>query len=238
VGASAVPYTVPPPEFFTGDLHNWVNSSGRMIQVYDPASTQLQNGSYVRTPFPNNQIPQGQFDPVAKAIMGYVQPLAKPNVPGLVPGTSGYVRNNAVSYGTSQFPNNKYSIKADQVITSKQRIGFLFSRTREQDLGAGIGTPTLPIPLSGNPGYNRSDVYRMSYDYTISPTWLNRAYAGGNNWRQNHGAYSTFKDAPQSDGIPRSIPHDSNSGPHERESHQVLAILAGTAGGTGPHPEE
>src|SRR2546425_296672 len=202
VGASATPYTVPPPEFFTGDLRNWVNSSGKMIQVYDPASTQLVNGAYQRTPFANNQIPQSQFDPVSKAIMGFVQPLAKPNVPGLVPGTSGYVRNNAVSYGTSQFPNNKYSIKADQVITSKQRIGFLFSRTREQDLGGGNSTPTLPIPLSGNPRHNRADVYRMSYDYTLSPTWLNAAYARGNNWRQNHGSYTTFKDAPQSDGIP------------------------------------
>jgi hypothetical protein len=202
VGATATPYTVPPPEFFTGDLHNWVNQSGKMIQIYDPSSTTLVNGTYTRTAFPNNQIPQSQFDPVAKAIAAYVQPIAKPNVPGLVPGTSGYVRNNAISYGTSQFPNNKYSIKADQVITSKQKVAFLFSRTREQDLGAGIGTPTLPIPLSGNPGYNRSDVYRLSYDYTLSPTWLNRFYAGGNNWRQNHGAYSTYKGAPQSDGIP------------------------------------
>jgi len=204
VGASPTPYTVPPPEFFTGDLHNWVNASGRMIQVYDPATTTLVGSTYQRTPFPNNQIPQSQFDPVSRAIMGYVQPLAKPNLPGLVPGTSAYVRNNAVSYGTSQFPNNKYSIKADQVITSKQRVGFLFSRTRQQELGYGNSTPTLPIPLSGNPGYNRSDVYRLSYDYTISPTWLNRFYAGGNNWRQNHGAYSTFKDAPQADGIPTS----------------------------------
>jgi hypothetical protein len=202
VGASPTPYTVPPPEFFTGDLHNWVNSSGRMIQVYDPATTTLVNGAYQRTPFPNNQIPQSQFDPVAKAIMGYAQPLVQPNVPGLVPGTSAYVRNNAVSYGTSQFPNNKYSIKADQVLTSKQKIAFLFGRTREQDLGGGNSTPTLPYPLSGNPGYNRSDIYRLSYDYTLSPTWLNRFYAGGNNWRQNHGAYTTYQGAPQSDGIP------------------------------------
>ena len=202
IGASATPYTVPPPEFFTGDLHNWVNSAGKMIQVYDPSTTQLVNGTYQRTPFPNNQIPQSQFDPVAKAIMGFVQPLAKPNLPGLVPGTSAYVRNNAVSYGTSQYPQNKWSIKGDQVITSKQRIGFLFSRTREQDLGGGNSTPTLPIPLSGNPGYNQSDVYRLSYDYTLSPTLLNRFYAGGNNWRQNHGSYSTFSGAPQSDGIP------------------------------------
>src|SRR5205807_4937881 len=41
VGATATPYTVPPPEFFTGDLHNWVNASGKMIQVYDPSTTTL-----------------------------------------------------------------------------------------------------------------------------------------------------------------------------------------------------
>ena len=202
VGATATPYTVPPPEFFTGDLHNWVDRNNKMIQVYDPNTTTLVGNSYTRTPYPNNQIPQSQFDPVSKAIAAYVAPLAKPNLPGLVPGTSAYVRNNAVSFGTNQYPQNKYSIKADQVITSKQRVAFLFGRTREQDLGGGNQTPTLPIPLSGNPGYNRSDVYRISYDYTISPTLLNRFYAGGNNWRQNHGSYSTFKDAPQSDGIP------------------------------------
>jgi Carboxypeptidase regulatory-like domain len=202
VGASVTPYSVPPPEFFTGDLHNWVNSSGKQIQIYDPSTTTLQGGTYVRTPYPNNQIPQAQFDPVAKAIATYIQPFVTPNLPGLVPGTSAYVRNNAVAYGTAQNPNNKYSIKADQVITSKQKLAFLFSRTREQDLGCGNSTCTLPFPFSGNPGYNRSDVYRLSYDYTLSPTWLNRFYAGGNNWRQNHGSYTTYSGAPQSDGIP------------------------------------
>ena len=57
-------------------------------------------------------------------------------------------------------PNNKYSIKGDQVITSKQRISFFFERTREQDLYGPTGAPGLPEPLAGNPGYNRSDVYR------------------------------------------------------------------------------
>ena len=202
VGASNTPYSVPPPEFFTGDLHNWVNSAGKMIPIYDPSTTTLQNGTYSRTPYPNNQIPQAQFDPVAKSIATYIQPSVTPTIPGLVPGTSAYVRNNAISTGSAQNPQNKYSIKADQVITSKQKLAFLFSRTREQDLGCGNSTCTLPFPFSGNPGYNRADVYRLSYDYTISPTFLNRFYAGGNNWRQNHGSYATFSGAPQSDGIP------------------------------------
>lgn len=235
IGATATPYTVPPPEFFTGDLHNWVDKNGKMIQVYDPNTTTPQGSGYTRTPYPSNQIPQSQFDPVAKSIINYVQPIVKPTVGGLIPGTSGYVRNNAVSYGTSQYPNNKYSIKADQVITSKQKVAFLFSRTREKDLGGGNQTPTLPIPLSGNPGYNQSDVYRISHDYTISPTLLNRFYAGGNNWRQNHGSYATYKGAPQSDGIPTQATGWKEKGiciPNAPDCNMVFPIINFTDGTT------
>jgi hypothetical protein len=44
-------------------------------------------------------------------------------------------------------------------------------------------------------------VYRVSHDYTISPTFLNRFYAGGNNWSQNHGSFATFSGAPQAQGL-------------------------------------
>ena len=201
-GATPTPYSVPPTEFYSGDLHNYVNGSGQMYQIYDPASTTLVNGSYVRTPFANNQIPQSRIDPISQSIINYVKPLMAPNVPGLVPGTSAYVRNNYISAGSSISPNNKYSIKGDQVLTSKQRISFFFERTREQDLYGATGAPGLPSPLAGNPGYNRSDVYRLSYDYTLTPTLLNRVYAGGNNWEQNHGSFATWSGSPQAQGIP------------------------------------
>jgi len=202
VGASVTPYSVPAPEMYSGNFQNFVNGSNQLYQIYDPSSTTLQNGSYVRTPFPNNQIPQTRIDPISKAIINYAQPLLAPNVPGLVPGTSGYVRNNYVSAGTSISPNNKYSVKGDQVITSKQRLSFFFERTREKDLFGPTGAPGLPEPLAGNPGFNQSDVYRISYDYTLTPTLMNRFYAGGNNWEQNHGSFATYSGAPLSTGIP------------------------------------
>jgi hypothetical protein len=202
VGAGATPYSIPPQEFFTGDLRNFVDAGGKMYQVYDPASQRLVGTSYVRDPFPNNQIPQNRIDPISKSIIGYVQPLLKPNVEGLVPGTSAYVRNNYISTGTSLSPANKWSFKIDQAVTQNQRVSFFFGRNRHLDDYGPSGPPGLPKPLAGNPGYNRSDVYRVSHDFTLSPTWLNRAYIGINNWRQNHGSYATFKDAPQSDGIP------------------------------------
>jgi hypothetical protein len=201
IGATVSPYTVPPQEFYTGDLHNYVDANGKMYQIYDPSTTTLVNGSYTRTPFPNNQIPQTRIDPVSKSIIGFVQPMLSPNVPAAA-GTSGYVRNNYTSAGSTISPNNKFSIKGDQVLTSKQRISFFFERTRQKDQYGPTGAPGLPKPLSGSPGYNQSDVYRLSHDYTISPTLLNRFYAGGNNWTQNHGSYATYSGAPLSQGLP------------------------------------
>jgi hypothetical protein len=202
IGATATPYSVPPTEFYSGNLQNFVNGSGVVYPIYDPSTTQLVNGSYVRTPFPNNQIPSNRIDPISQEIINYVKPLLAPNVPNLVPGTSAYVRNNYISDGTTISPNNKYSVKGDQVLTSKQRISFFFERTREHDLYGPTGAPGLPEPLAGNPGYNRSDVYRLSYDYSLTPTLMNRFYAGGNNWEQNHGPFDLYSGSPQAQGLP------------------------------------
>jgi len=201
-GATPSPYSIPPTEFYTGDLHNYVDATGKMYQVYDPGSQTFANGTYTRAPFPNNQIPQTRIDPVSKSIIGFVQPLLKPNVAGLTPGTSGYTRNNYLSAGSTISPNNKFSAKGDQVLNSKQRVSFFFERTRQKDLYGPTGAPGLPSPLAGSPGYNQSDVYRISHDWTISPTFLNRFYAGGNNWSQNHGSFATFSGSPQAQGLP------------------------------------
>ena len=221
VGASPTPYSVPPPEFFTGDLRNYVDASGKMYQIYDPGTQRLVGSTYVRDPFVNNQIPQNRFDPIAKAINAYVQPLLKANVPGLVPGTSGYTRNNYISYGTSISPQNKYNFKGDQVLTTNHRLSFIFGRTRDIDYYGPEGAPGLPKPLSGNPGYNRSDVYRVSWDYTLSPTWLNRFYAGINRWRQNHGSYATYKRRSSE----RRHPHHGRGVEGEGDLHPQLPRL-------------
>ncbi len=201
VGAGATPYSVPPPEFFTGDLRNWVDANGKMYQIYDPGTQRLVGSSYVRDPFVNNQIPQDRFDPVSKPILEYARTLLQPNLPNLEPGTSAYVRNNYLSYGTSLAPQNKGSVKIDHVLTANHRLAFMFARTREKDLYGANGPTGLPKPLSGNPGYNQSDLYRANWDYTLSPTWLNRFYFGINNWEQNHGGYSTYKGVESTQGL-------------------------------------
>ena len=81
VGASPVPYSVPPPEFYNGDLRNWVDQSNKVIPIYDPATQTQVNGTWVRQPFANNQIPQARFDSFSKTVIPYLQAV-KPNAPG------------------------------------------------------------------------------------------------------------------------------------------------------------
>ena len=59
VGANDTILTVPTPEMYRGDFSNWVDQSGKLIPIYDPA-TQVPNASgsgFIRDVFPNNQIP-------------------------------------------------------------------------------------------------------------------------------------------------------------------------------------
>jgi len=182
-------YSVPPPNFYKGDLSQWVNGSGAMYQVYDP-TTQVQNanGTYTRTPFPNNQIPVSEFDPTIKPILSYVSGILTPNRPGIVPGTSGYESNNFFNNtGTSITPNNRWSAKIDQNIGSKHHISYLMNRYRDLSTCGPAGCPGLPEPLgTGTFGYNQTQVYRGTWDYTITPTLVSRLYGGFNWFREDH----------------------------------------------------
>ncbi|MEX2262973.1 MAG: TonB-dependent receptor [Bryobacteraceae bacterium] len=102
---------VPSPEMLAGDFSfpQQLAAGGRVDPIYDPFSlTQLANGTYSRTQFPNNLIPQSRFDPVAKNFLA-LGPYVPPNN-----------RNNQTFYN-SQGPQNNLS--ADTVYRS-YRTGF------------------------------------------------------------------------------------------------------------------
>ena len=86
-------------------------------------------GGFIRTPFPGNLIPQNRFSAVSKQIIPFASAVA-PNRPGLVPGTSGYVRNNyVVTGGTTASPTNKGSVKIDHNVGFSHHVSFFYNRT-------------------------------------------------------------------------------------------------------------
>jgi hypothetical protein len=58
-------YTVPDEAQLRGDFSNLRDDRGRLITIYDPATGRLENGQWVRDPFPNNRIPPERIDPMA-----------------------------------------------------------------------------------------------------------------------------------------------------------------------------
>ena len=112
--------SVPTPEMYNGDFSNWVDSQGRMIVIYDPATTRPNpNGTgFIRDPFSGNRIPVERFSTVAKQYIGMARTAVVPNRAGLGPGTFGYVSNNFLSPGgTTVETTHKLSVKIDHALS-------------------------------------------------------------------------------------------------------------------------
>jgi hypothetical protein len=188
IGQNGSIISVPTPEMYQGDFSKLVGSSGAMIAVYDPSTTQANpSGSgFVRQPFPNNQIPQSRFSTISKEMIALAPSLA-PNRSGLVPGTANYVRNNyVVNNGSLTNPTNKGSLKIDQNFGYNHHLAFFYNRSNYDSEPGPSGPPGLPEPLWNGQvtTYDASD-YRMTYDWTISPRLLSHFSVGGNKFIKN-----------------------------------------------------
>jgi hypothetical protein len=190
-GANGTTFTVPTPEMYNGDFSKWVTSTGAQIPIYNPL-TQVQNadGTYTRQVFPGNVVPKSVWSPNAVKALGVFENGGMPPLPnnGAAAGTAAYVANNyLVTSGTQIYPVNKLSLKGDHIFNDKQRISGYWGHDREHQTPGPDGPATLPgLFTNYNDLTQASDVFRMSWDWTLSPNKLNHFYAGGNNWTQDH----------------------------------------------------
>jgi hypothetical protein len=81
--------SVPTAKMHTGDFSEYL-ALGSTYQLYDPRSTQLQNGKYVRTAIPNNVIPTSMLDRVGLNLIN-LYPL--PNQTGTKDFQNNYYRS-------------------------------------------------------------------------------------------------------------------------------------------------
>jgi hypothetical protein len=182
VGGNDQIFHVPTPEMYNGDFSKWVDSSGQLIPIYDPATTRPNPSGpgFIRDPFPNNIIPQNRFSAFSRQVMKFGQAV-QPNL-GALPGTSGYVRNNyRVTSGTILNPQTKWSMKFDHNLSTNHHLGFFMNITNfRQEVGKS-GPPGLPQPLwTGQVQIFDTSAYRLSYDWTVSSRALNHLSVGGN----------------------------------------------------------
>lgn len=163
--SSATTLTVPTFLQRNGDFSQTFNASGKLIPIYDPATTQLVNGAYTRQPFPGNVIPASELDPVGVAVLAYY-PL--PNqAPSNVAGA-----NNFSGAPVNISPSDFYMIKVDHNFSSRDRLTGRYMRVS----GTGSISSVYSDNGAGDPttfAENRSQYVYASWTHVVSAAQVN-----------------------------------------------------------------
>ena len=148
--------------------------------IYDPATTRAAaDGKLFRDQFPNNIIPTDRFDPVALKIQALL-PL-----PNYAPNINGQIENYLQVYPTSRVTQVP-SFKIDQIL-GRGKLSFFYQKTKTTNPNGNTifgRSDGLPDPISEVLGtFQNAPLYRLNYDYTLSPTKLLHLGAG---YRSNY----------------------------------------------------
>jgi len=153
--------TVPTARMREGDLSEYL-ARGASYQTYDPRSTQLVNGRYVRTAIPGNIIPKSQLDAVG---LNFVNLYPLPNQAG----TSDY-RNNFYRTGKALEDYWVWIARLDHAISENHRVFLRLHRDFwEEDKARVFGNDVNGVILNrNNKGLAFDDVYVFNPSFLLN----------------------------------------------------------------------
>jgi carboxypeptidase family protein len=194
-------YTVPDEAQLRGDFSNLRDAQGRLITIFDPATGRLENGQWVRDPFPGNRIPLGRIDPMA---LQFTQFFLRPNSTppaGNDPWRNNYVFAPNLAYDT--FRN--IATKVDQNISDKTRmfVRYAYNKRTEQRSTNGI--------LSGPAQDGQLPLWRINHSgvadwvRTVSPSLVMNIRAGLNQYLELARSDPGLSFNPSELGFPASL---------------------------------
>ncbi|MBI1357869.1 MAG: hypothetical protein GC160_26325 [Acidobacteria bacterium] len=193
-------------ENFRGDVPSLEMLKGNFdfgagtFPIYDPRSTvQDANGNWTRTQFANNQIPQTQFDPVARNLLG-LSPWKDPTGTGSLTPSGPQQNLDIEADGAYKF--ERFDVKIDHQFSSNHKIFGRWSLVHERS----PGRPAREIrelqfqPTFVTPRFNRNIV--VSDNYTFSPTMINEFTFGTNRYHYRRSPQTLDQDWAGQLGIP------------------------------------
>jgi hypothetical protein len=159
----------------TGDWGHVVDQAGNLLPIYDPLSTRpnpeydpsrpvsKENLQYLRDAFPNNRIPAGRLDPVARKALQYYP------VPNASAGP--FFRNNYFINSPETNIANGMIAKIDHSLRQRHRLNFEIAFSNGL-AGAADWFPTIadPGPTDREFATRRGSVEHV---FTISPNTVN-----------------------------------------------------------------
>ncbi|MPY91228.1 MAG: hypothetical protein GEU99_25370 [Luteitalea sp.] len=169
---------IPTSEELAGDFSNTVNTAGQQVVIYDPATTRLEDGVFVRDPFPGNRIPQERLDPVAASVAAL---YPDPNLTG-----AGVLNFQAFS-GDQLLDPVAYIYRIDHTFSNGHKLSFTDNRTN-------IPRLNLTVPLPGPLGDMLDQVLttrmvRGNYDAVLRSNLLNTLSVGANFFKHKNSAF-------------------------------------------------
>ena len=127
--------------------------------IYDPNTTQTVNGRVIRTPFPNNVLPQSRIDPVSAKIQQMIPAAVNTQT------TLNWIPN-IITNTQQQIP----SLKIDQNLSVKTKLSFYWTQQHTNQIAAPDGLPE-PLTMS-RPKLVQGNQFRVNVDRTFSPTLI------------------------------------------------------------------
>ena len=160
--------TVPLPEQLQGNFANARTGAGQPILIYDPATTRSNgSGGFVRTAFPNNQIPASRFDPVARNMIKYW------------PAPNGSGSTNLVRTDSNNIEKDTWSARLDHNFTDTNRFFSRFSYDLSPfQRSAAYGADNIASPTFGTQTFTRyngvaedTQVFSPNFIGTLRGSW-------------------------------------------------------------------
>jgi hypothetical protein len=149
--------TVPTLAQRAGDFQGFVNTQGRPVIIYDPATTRPNpNGTgVIRDPFPDNRIPADRIHSLSRRLLDL---LPDPNLPDL---TGNYVVTRDAMRMRHQFDT-----RVDQSFSTNSKLYVRYSLTNRDDAIPG----PYDAPLIGTTQFQQAPKEQLAHNLAIGQT--------------------------------------------------------------------
>lgn len=189
--------TVPTQAERNGDFSAALNADGTPDLIYNPfTTTSTGNGTYTRSQFSGNVIPQNLLNPVGQKIVN-LYPL--PNRAGVGPNNL----DNYYAQGGGNTSNDKMDTRVDWEQSAVHRLFVRWSDRFRQDVD-------LPCFFcnGADTGVNQSNNgFQVVLNDTVTPnpTWVIDTYASYSRWKESHIAQGYGVASAETIGLQNSL---------------------------------
>lgn len=152
--------TLPDAAQRAGDFSRVVDAAGRVIPLFDPATTQNR----VRQPFAGNVIPASRIDPVARAAAEF---YPQPNRQGTLTGANNFGANTRPT-----FDRDIFVARVDHQLTAKDQITGRYYVNDNESENVGVWGRPEADP-SATTGGNNNSSWLGSYTRLFTPQLVN-----------------------------------------------------------------